>query len=217
MKRVSNKKGISPIIATLLLILIAIAAGVVVYAYVIGFVGNSTVNSGATQDQISIDQVSLASATAGFPSIAYVRNLGPSIETFDVGFYLKSTTINTQLTPAVSLTAANAAHTITVSSVSLAEASSTTLTVTIITSACTATTDEIIINGFGAAQQTTTGTCTVSGSSTLTATLTLTGGLQTSTSPIYHEPAHFGTNLYTHCYRNGRRPSIFECEINLEP
>ncbi len=37
-----HKKGISPIIATLLLILIAIAAGVVVYAYVIGFVGNTT-------------------------------------------------------------------------------------------------------------------------------------------------------------------------------
>jgi flagellin-like protein len=39
-----HKKAISPIIATLLLILIAIAAGVVVYAYVIGFVGNTTPN-----------------------------------------------------------------------------------------------------------------------------------------------------------------------------
>src|SRR5579872_38517 len=39
-----NRNAISPIIATLLLILIAIAAGVVVYAYVIGFVGNTTPN-----------------------------------------------------------------------------------------------------------------------------------------------------------------------------
>ncbi|MCL4518289.1 MAG: hypothetical protein M1587_03735 [Thaumarchaeota archaeon] len=49
-----EKKAISPIIATLLLILIAIAAGVVVYAYVIGFIGNSTSNSGGTTSVIQI-------------------------------------------------------------------------------------------------------------------------------------------------------------------
>ncbi len=49
-----RKSGISPIIATLLLILIAIAAGVVVYAYVIGFVGNSTSNTGNAQSVISV-------------------------------------------------------------------------------------------------------------------------------------------------------------------
>ena len=51
-----ERKGISPIIATLLLILIAIAAGVIVYAYVIGFIGNSTSNSGGTTNTLSIDQ-----------------------------------------------------------------------------------------------------------------------------------------------------------------
>lgn len=49
-----EKKAISPVIATLLLILIAIAAGVVVYAYVIGFIGNSTTNPGATTSVIQI-------------------------------------------------------------------------------------------------------------------------------------------------------------------
>ena len=49
-----RKSGISPIIATLLLILIAIAAGVVVYAYVIGFVGNTTSNTGGAQSVISV-------------------------------------------------------------------------------------------------------------------------------------------------------------------
>ena len=95
-KITAEKKAISPIIATLLLILIAIAAGVVVYAYVIGFVGNSTGNTGSNQNQISIDQVSVASATASFPVTAFVRNLGPSVESFDVGFYAKSSTLNTQ-------------------------------------------------------------------------------------------------------------------------
>jgi archaeal type IV pilus assembly protein PilA len=44
-----ERKAISPIIATLLLILIAIAAGVVVYAYVIGFVGQSQTNVPVTE------------------------------------------------------------------------------------------------------------------------------------------------------------------------
>jgi archaeal type IV pilus assembly protein PilA len=184
MKQQINKKSkaISPIIATLLLILIAIAAGVVVYAYVIGFVGNSTGNTGSTQNDISIDQVYIASATTSFPSTVYVRNLGPAVESFDVGFYLKSSTLSSQLAPAVSLQGNTVGATITVTSVTLAYASATTVTVTVATTACTATTDEIFVNGFGVTQQTTTGSCTVSGAGTLTATLTLTGGLQVSSA-----------------------------------
>src|ERR1700730_6905779 len=156
----SKKKAISPIIATLLLILIAIAAGVVVYAYVSGFVGNSTGNTGSNQNQISLDQIAVASATASFPVTAFVRNLGPSVESFDVGFYAKSSTLNTQLVPAVSLTAATSIPTITVGSVTVTAISATTYSVVITTTACTATTDEINVNGFGSAQTLTTGVCT---------------------------------------------------------
>ena len=49
-----ERRAISPIIATLLLILIAIAAGVVVYAYVLGYVGNSQANTGGATSIISI-------------------------------------------------------------------------------------------------------------------------------------------------------------------
>ena len=55
-----KEKAISPIIATLLLILIAIAAGVVVYAYVIGFIGNSTSNSGATTSVIQVNSACIS-------------------------------------------------------------------------------------------------------------------------------------------------------------
>ncbi|MHB2036941.1 MAG: archaellin/type IV pilin N-terminal domain-containing protein [Nitrososphaerales archaeon] len=51
---IEKRKGISPIIATLLLILIAIAAGVIVYAYVIGFIGGSTSNSGGSTSVIQV-------------------------------------------------------------------------------------------------------------------------------------------------------------------
>ncbi len=85
-----KKKGISPIIATLLLILIAIAAGVVVYAYVIGFVGNSTTNAGGSTDTLSIDQLYLSHVTTNVPVTAYVRNEGPSAENYNTGFLLEA-------------------------------------------------------------------------------------------------------------------------------
>jgi len=71
--------AISPIIATLLLILIAIAAGVVVYAYVIGFVGNSTSNSGSTQSIIGVDNFCASASLHACSGQAYsivVRNVG---------------------------------------------------------------------------------------------------------------------------------------------
>ena len=72
--------AISPIIAKLLLILIAIAAGVVVYAYVIGFVGNTTGSSGGNQSLISIDNfcasVNLQKCNSGADYSIVVRNVG---------------------------------------------------------------------------------------------------------------------------------------------
>ncbi|NIM44758.1 MAG: hypothetical protein GTN80_09135 [Nitrososphaeria archaeon] len=50
-----NRKGVSPVIATILLILIAIAAGVVVYTYAIGFLGTSTTTTQVEQSALSID------------------------------------------------------------------------------------------------------------------------------------------------------------------
>jgi archaeal type IV pilus assembly protein PilA len=77
---VKERKAISPIIATLLLILIAIAAGVVVYAYVIGFVGNSTGNTGNNVSVISIDSfcasASLGKCTSGNAFYIVIRNVG---------------------------------------------------------------------------------------------------------------------------------------------
>lgn len=92
-----RRSAISPIIATLLLILIAIAAGVVVYAYVLGFVGNSTNNTGNNTSVISVENVcisasqkcsSAGSSVYGF--VIVVRNLG-------------STTISLATSPAVYL------------------------------------------------------------------------------------------------------------------
>ncbi len=69
-----KRKGISPIIATLLLILIAIAAGVVVYAYVMGFSQNAINQNGNGQVAESLD---IAVLTHNLTAItAYVQNTG---------------------------------------------------------------------------------------------------------------------------------------------
>jgi archaeal type IV pilus assembly protein PilA len=74
-----KKTAISPIIATLLLILIAIAAGVVVYAYVIGFIGGSTGNSGGTTSVLQIENFCASISTHCTGSNAYsivIQNTG---------------------------------------------------------------------------------------------------------------------------------------------
>ncbi len=102
----SNRNAISPIIATLLLILIAIAAGVVVYAYVLGFVGNSTSNTGNSQSVISVDNfcISVAGskcgATTTYVSLT-IRNVGTTTiasGTNNVNVYLTDVTSGTSAT-----------------------------------------------------------------------------------------------------------------------
>ena len=172
MRKITEKKAISPIIATLLLILIAIAAGVIVYAYVIGFVGGSTVQGGQT-NTLSIDQLVLTSAATKAPVTVFVRNLGPATETFDVGFYVKGgTSLNTQLTPAVVVSGGGVTDSLT--RVTLAYASASSLTV--IVTGC-ASTDAMTVKGFGASANS---ACS-SGSATITLSLANSGFTVSST------------------------------------
>lgn len=73
-----SKKGVSPIIATLLLIVIAVAAAVVTYSFVMGFIGTST-NPSGQQGQMSIDSATLNNTHV----TVYVRNIGSKPLTVD--------------------------------------------------------------------------------------------------------------------------------------
>jgi archaeal type IV pilus assembly protein PilA len=172
----ARKRGIAPIIATLLLILIAIAAAVIVYAYVIGFIGSSTGNNGGTQNTISVDQAVFSSKTSAFPVTVYVRNQGPSAESFNTGFFLKASALNDQLAPAISVSVATGTLSIAASSnVSLVYASATSITVSIAGLSCTTATTATVA-GFGV-----TGSATCSTSpTTQTATLTALGATVSS-------------------------------------
>ncbi|MGD0804542.1 MAG: hypothetical protein ABSA11_10785, partial [Candidatus Bathyarchaeia archaeon] len=68
--------GISTFIATLLLMVLAVAAGVVIYAYVMGYLGGFTTPQ--TMGALSLDTATLTiPGTAGPTALtAYIRNIG---------------------------------------------------------------------------------------------------------------------------------------------
>lgn len=89
---IPRRKAVSPIIATLLLIAIAVAAGIIVYVFV-GGLSTSLTKSGGSQitEQISVDAYNFpgtASATTspGFLTL-YLRNTGSSTGTISTVFY----------------------------------------------------------------------------------------------------------------------------------
>jgi flagellin-like protein len=77
-----NKKGVSPIIATLLLIVIAVAAAVVTYAFVTGFIGTSS-GSATQQGSMSFDSYAISgNATC----TVYLRNTGTKALTVSAAY-----------------------------------------------------------------------------------------------------------------------------------
>ena len=66
-----NRKGISTFIATLLLMVLAVSAGVVIYAYTMGYLGGF--GGPQVMGAISLDT---AQITSGTSLTAYVRNIG---------------------------------------------------------------------------------------------------------------------------------------------
>jgi flagellin-like protein len=69
-----SKKGISPILATLLLIVIAVAAVIVTYAWVMTFTGSTTGQAGAV---LSLDNIRFYEDTEDYIQIT-LRNSGTS-------------------------------------------------------------------------------------------------------------------------------------------
>ena len=71
---IKSKKGISPILATLLLIVIAVSAVIVTYAWVMTFTGSTTSQAGAV---LSLDNMRFYTNTDDYVEIT-LRNSGTS-------------------------------------------------------------------------------------------------------------------------------------------
>jgi len=73
MKRVErDKKGVSPIVAVAILVLIAVVAGVLLWTWLSGFVSAATAQQPALGERIKIEAVSASTGSV----TAYVRNVG---------------------------------------------------------------------------------------------------------------------------------------------
>jgi hypothetical protein len=68
-----NTKAFSAVIASLILMLLAVAAGVVVYGYVMGWIGNAQQSSSNT-GVLQIDSITASVSTSKIQ--LYVRNIG---------------------------------------------------------------------------------------------------------------------------------------------
>ncbi|MDA4115537.1 MAG: hypothetical protein OK442_03145 [Thaumarchaeota archaeon] len=80
------RKAVSPIIATLLLIAIAVAAGIIVYVFVNSLSGNLTQQGGQqVADQISMDAYTYPSA--GTAPVMVLRNVGSSSITISAIYF----------------------------------------------------------------------------------------------------------------------------------
>jgi hypothetical protein len=97
-KMLRSKRAFSAIIASLILMLLAVAAGVVVYAYVMGWIGGATTNPRQT-GHLSFDTV-YASANASKIVLA-IRNVGGTTLTLDQ-VYVNGNNVTGSCTPALS-------------------------------------------------------------------------------------------------------------------
>jgi len=99
------KKGVSPIIATLLLIVIAVAAAVVTYSFVMGFIGTST-NPSGQQGQLTYDAYTLRAGGAAQGNLTvYIRNTGSKSVTIQ-NCYFNGVNASTIIAPGSNLTIA---------------------------------------------------------------------------------------------------------------
>jgi flagellin-like protein len=87
------KKGVSPIIATVILVLIAVAAGVMLWLWVSGFASTTPAQQQALNERIRIDAVQISTTDNTTTVTIYVRNMGNSGVKIGAAYILDTTGI----------------------------------------------------------------------------------------------------------------------------
>jgi len=77
-------RGISTFIATLLLMVLAVAAGAIIYAYTMGYLGG--LGSSKTPGTLSLDSAKAENNSGKLKITAYVRNIGKGSVTIDKAY-----------------------------------------------------------------------------------------------------------------------------------
>jgi flagellin-like protein len=89
----AKRRGVSPVIATLLLIVIAVAAAVLTYVWITGYMGKvtGTVEQTSTQqlqEKIKINAISLSSTSGSTSVTLSVANIGDTDVTISAAYVL---------------------------------------------------------------------------------------------------------------------------------
>jgi len=106
--KITARKAVDPIIATLLLIAIAVAAGIIVYVYVNSLAGGLTQSGGQqVSDQISMDAYNYGTISSG-PTIT-IRDTGSSSVTVASVFFDGAPVLTISATPTGTCTSKAAA------------------------------------------------------------------------------------------------------------
>jgi len=89
--RVLRRKGISPVIAVLLLIVIAVAAAILTYVWLTGYMGTLQAQSGAqqVQEKLKIEGVKVETGDNTI-KVVYVRNIGDVTITISAAYLMDS-------------------------------------------------------------------------------------------------------------------------------
>jgi flagellin-like protein len=89
-----HRKGISPIIATVILVLIAVAAGVMLWLWVSGFTSAMPAEQQALNERIRIDAVKVKDGGGGNKIVTiYVRNIGKTDVAIGAAYILDTSNI----------------------------------------------------------------------------------------------------------------------------
>jgi len=103
-----NRKAISPVIATLLMIAIAVAASILVYVWSMGLVGSLQGTGGQqTREQLIMEAYNATAPSSGGTWTLYMRNVGPT--TVEVAaVYIEGTNVTSFTLKPSSLSPGNA-------------------------------------------------------------------------------------------------------------
>lgn len=82
-------RGISPVVATALLVLIAVAVSVLLYTWVSGTVSNQPTSQPGLEERLVIDAISYNSTTKSL--IVYIRNIGNAPATISAVYVINAT------------------------------------------------------------------------------------------------------------------------------
>jgi len=80
------RKAVSPIVATVLLIIIAVAAGVLIWVWLHGFAEKNPTAQPTLQEEFKIDTISYDPTTQ--TAVIYVRNIGQVIDNISAAYIL---------------------------------------------------------------------------------------------------------------------------------